>query len=340
MAVLLVASERFELHVTPPGHPERTGRAEVFSGVALTWRERGGIVTEPKPAEVADLARVHSPAYIDRILATAGRAVRLDPDTYTSPESVDVARLAAGAVLAGVDHALQHDQPAVALVRPPGHHAERDTAMGFCLFNNVAAGASYARVRGLSRVAIVDFDVHHGNGTQAMFYEDPSVLYVSLHQYPYYPGTGGPAEIGTGSGTGFTVNAALEAGAADADYDHVMARLVVPILEAFKPELLLLSAGFDAHQSDPLAAMRLTSDGFAAIMGRLWRVANRVCKGRCVAVTEGGYDLAALADGVRIVLDTLSRPDRDLPVVHGDPAKGREAIALVRPILQPYWPTI
>lgn len=338
--MLLISSEQFAQHVPPPGHPERTERAEVFAGVALTWSERGGQVVEPRRARVEDLVRVHTAAYVEQIAKTAGRAVRLDPDTYTSPETFDVAMLAAGATLDGIDHALEFGAPAVCFVRPPGHHAERDTAMGFCFFNNVAVGAAYARAKGLQRVAIVDFDVHHGNGTQEMFYDDPTVLYASVHQYPYYPGTGGPAEIGRGAGAGFTVNAPLEAGATDADYDLIFADLLVPALEAFAPDLLLVSAGFDAHHRDPLAAMRLTTDGFEAMIGRLWGLASGVCGGRCVAVTEGGYDLHALSDGLRVLLDGLSQAPREMTPMQGDHARAREAIGLVRPILQPYWPTL
>src|SRR5207302_244082 len=159
-----------------------------------------------------------------------------------------------------------HREPAFALVRPPGHHAERNRAMGFCLYNNIAVAAAHAIARGLDRVAVVDIDVHHGNGTQWMFYDDPHVLYVSSHQYPFYPGTGAADEVGTGAGEGFTVNVPLEAGATDADYEVVYHEAVVPVLEEFSPQLVLVSAGFDAHERDPLGAMRLTTAGYAAVV--------------------------------------------------------------------------
>ena len=188
----------------------------------------------------------------------------LDPDTYTSPESRDVALLAAGAAIGGVEAIVQSRATRVmALVRPPGHHAERDRAMGFCLYNNVAAAAAHALTLGMERVVIMDYDVHHGNGTQWIFYEDPRVLYVSTHQYPFYPGTGAAEDVGRGKGAGFTLNVPLEAGSTDGDYDEVFKALVIPVIDQFRPELLLISAGYDAHERDPLARMRLSTAGYA-----------------------------------------------------------------------------
>ncbi|MCC6988335.1 MAG: histone deacetylase, partial [Acidobacteria bacterium] len=262
--MILLSSDVFSHHLTPPGHPERPERAEALRRVARSWAEAGHTLIEPAPVDDAVLALVHDAAYVAAIRETAGHAVRLDPDTSTSPESYEVARTAAGAVVDGVRHVLAApDEAAVALVRPPGHHAERATAMGFCLFNSVAVAAAWARAQGVGKVAIVDFDVHHGNGTQAMFYDDPSVLFVSSHQYPYYPGTGGAAEIGTGAGAGFTVNLPLEAGAGDAALDEAFRAVAVPILDQFAPDLVLVSAGFDAHAADPLGGFRMTPGGFA-----------------------------------------------------------------------------
>ncbi len=338
--LLLISSERFADHVTPPGHPERVARADVFSGVASRWHARGGLVAEPRPASGADLGRVHDERYLEQITRTAGHATRLDPDTYTSPESCDVAALAAGAVLVAVDHAIAHGGPAFALVRPPGHHAEREAAMGFCLLNNVAVGAAYARSVGMARVAVVDFDVHHGNGTQWMFYEDPTVLYASVHQYPYYPGTGGPDEVGRGPGLGFTANVGLRAGATDADYDAVFAEMIVPLLDAFAPDLLMVSAGFDADQRDPLASMNVTTAGFAAVVCRLWAFACDKCQGRLVAVSEGGYDLTALREGIEAVVEVLSHAPVPTPRQGGDPFRARQALTQARLLLRPYWPTL
>jgi len=260
--------------------------------VASAWRDRGGRVIEPRPATRAELLRVHDAAHVDAMAAASGRAVMLDADTFTSPESYEIALLAAGAAVQAAEHALDTRETAFALVRPPGHHAERDKAMGFCLFNNVAVAAAAAIARGLSRVAIVDIDVHHGNGTQRTFYSDPKVLYVSTHQFPFYPGTGAADETGTGAGKGFTFNVPLAAGAADAQYAAAY-RTIAGVLETYAPELLLVSAGFDAHEDDPLASMRLTTAGYGAVVKCLADTAARVgCP--MALVTEGGYDLDAL----------------------------------------------
>src|SRR5262245_16147651 len=275
-------SDRFADHLNPPGHPERVERAEVMEVVAAEFRQRGGVVVEPHAATEDQIARIHDREYIGLIRETAGRAVALDPDTFTSPESYDVAILAAGAAVSAVDHVLESARGAKALVmsRPPGHHAERNRAMGFCLFNNVAIGAAHARARGLSRVAIVDYDVHHGNGTQWSFYNDPSVLLISSHQYPYYPGTGAADEIGVGPGTGFTVNLPLAAGATDADYEYVYDQIAWPVLKAFKPQLILVSAGFDAYKDDPLAGMRVEAECFGRLTARVAAIADECCDGR------------------------------------------------------------
>ncbi|MBI2828659.1 MAG: histone deacetylase [Acidobacteria bacterium] len=340
MALAIFTSDRFADHLTPPGHPERVERAEVMQVVASEFRRRGGSVVEPRPAVDEELARIHDREYLGLIRETAGRATALDPDTFTSPDTYDTALLAAGAVLAGVDHVLDAGEGtrALAMVRPPGHHAERNRAMGFCLFNNVAVGAAHARARGLSRVAVVDYDVHHGNGTQGAFYDDPAVLFISSHQYPFYPGTGAADEIGLGRGVGFTVNFALEAGATDADYERVYAA-VAAMLRQFRPELILLSAGFDAHMDDPLGGMRVTTPQFGRLTALVGAVADECSSGRVVAVTEGGYDLKALASSLRGVIDVLdgSTTLDDLPVPGGDARRARASLDAVRPHLNRFW---
>jgi acetoin utilization deacetylase AcuC-like enzyme len=338
--VLLMASERFAEHTTPPGHPERPERAEIFDVVAARWRGRGAVTVEPRLATRDELLRVHTPRYLEALAATAGRAVSLDPDTYTSPESYEIARLAAGAACQGVEHAMREGGPAAALVRPPGHHAEADRAMGFCLFNNVAVAAAHARALGAERVAVVDIDVHHGNGTQWMFYADPSVFYVSLHQYPYYPGTGAADDVGKDEGRGFTLNVPLAAGATDADYDLVFRSAIVPVLENFEADLLLVSAGYDAHHRDPLGAMRVSTEGYAAMMAHLWGLACATSARRLVLVTEGGYDLPALADGLEVSLEVLSAAPAPPPPARGEPSRGRTALAEVRAAQAVYWPAL
>ena len=344
MSLAVFSSPRFSDHLTPPGHPERVERNEVMQVIAAEFRARGGAVLEPKAATYEQLARIHDADYIGLIQETAGRAAALDPDTFTSPETYDVARLAAGAAITAVDHVLAGSPGtrALAMVRPPGHHAERDRAMGFCFFNNVAVAAAHARASGLSRVAIVDYDVHHGNATQWSFYGDPAVLFISSHQFPFYPGTGAAADIGTGAGTGFTVNLPLAAGATDADYEHVYASIAWPILDAFKPELILVSAGFDAYKDDAIAGMRLEAACFGRLTARIAASANQHCSGRVVAVTEGGYHLKGLADSLRATIAALADPEPvPVPVVSHqktDAPRGDATISAVKPHLSRYWP--
>jgi acetoin utilization deacetylase AcuC-like enzyme len=340
MALILIHSDRFAEHQTPPGHPERPERAEVMDVLASRWRERGCEIVAPPGATREQLARVHDAAHIDRIARTAGRAVALDADTYTSPESYEIALLAAGAAVCAVERAMSGPGIAVlALVRPPGHHAERDRAMGFCLFNNVAVAAAHGRARGLGRVAIVDYDVHHGNGTQHIFEADPSVLYISTHQFPYYPGTGAADEIGVAAGRGFTVNLPIEAGAVDEDYRVAFAGLVLPVLRQFTPDLLVVSAGFDAHERDPLGGMRLTTAAFAAMTGELRAVAEECCEGRMVVITEGGYDLHALGASLDAVAGSLAPAPAPVqwPAVGIPSDRGRASVAAATRALSPFW---
>jgi acetoin utilization deacetylase AcuC-like enzyme len=305
MPLTLVTSKRFADHVTPVGHPERPERAEVLQAVAASFKEAGGEVIEPRAATDDDLLRVHTEEHVEMISSTRGKASMIDEDTFTSPDSDEIARLAAGAVLTAVDRVLDGPKGsrALVLVRPPGHHAEADRAMGFCLYSNVAVGAAYARSRGCARVAIVDYDVHHGNGTQWIFYEDPTVLFVSSHQYPFYPGTGAASERGRGEGLGFTLNLPLDVGTKDDEIERKYADQVVPKLREFKPNLLMVSAGFDAHEMDPLGQLRMTTEGFGRLTKTLVSLADELCDGKIVLVTEGGYDLQALGDSLNAVID-------------------------------------
>lgn len=290
----LFASDRFAEHTPPPGHPERPERADVFAAVAAEFRQAGGLVSEPRLATTDELARVHTATYLADIAARAGHATMIDEDTFTSPESHEIACLAAGAAIDAARHAVATGEPAMALVRPPGHHAEPGRAMGFCLYNNIAVAAAALRADGLTRVAIVDIDVHHGNGTQAAFYADPSVLFISSHQFPYWPGTGAASEQGSGAGTGFNVNVPLAAGTGDVAYELTYATQVVPVLEDFRPEAILVSAGFDAHKADPLGGMHMSTAGYRRVMELLDDAAVDLCGRRIALVTEGGYELTAL----------------------------------------------
>jgi acetoin utilization deacetylase AcuC-like enzyme len=340
MAVTLIFSTKFLDHRTPPGHPERVERGEMMQDLVASWKQRGRLVEEPRPAARAELRRVHSDDHLAAIDRTAGRTTSLDPDTYTSPESRDVALLAAGAAIGGVDALVQSRATRVlALVRPPGHHAERDRAMGFCLYNNVAAAAAHALSLGMERVAVMDYDVHHGNGTQWIFYDDPRVLYLSTHQYPYYPGTGAADEIGLGKGAGFTVNVPLEAGSTDGDYVEVFNSLIIPVIDQYRPELILISAGFDAHEEDPLAGMRLSAGGYGLLTKALCDAADRHCRGRVVGVTEGGYNLAALKACLESCLAALDGAEVSRPAepALAATARSRTALAAVRAAHAKYW---
>lgn len=303
--MILFSSPRFAEHVTPPGHPERIERAEVCDEVADAFRRSGGVVREGRLATREELARVHRDEYLALVASTVGHPAMLDPDTFTSPHSHDVARLAAGCAVEAARLAMA-GAPTFALVRPPGHHAEPDRAMGFCLYNNIAIAAAALRADGVGRVAIVDIDVHHGNGTQAAFYRDPTVFYASTHQHPYYPGTGAASETGAGEGTGYTLNVPLAAGATDAVYRRAYEERIIPAVLNFAPDIILVSAGFDAHERDPLAGMRMTTDGYAAIVRLIREAATSVSGGRTAFVLEGGYHLGALRDCLHAAISVLS----------------------------------
>ncbi len=301
----LVDDPLFAQHIAPSGHPERAERLHA-ARVAVARAELNVARAELRARQATndELARVHSERYLVELDQSAGRSGYFDADTYYTPSSVDAARTASGAALVLTDALLDGDADiGVALLRPPGHHARPDGAMGFCLLNNAAVAAAHARSRGVKRIAIVDFDVHHGNGTQEMFYDDPSVLYVSLHQFPFYPGSGAAEETGHADGRGYTVNVPLSAGAGDAVYGAAIERIVAPVLEGYRPELLLFSAGFDAHQRDPLAQMEMTEAGFKQLVRRtLGALDAAVPVG---LLLEGGYDLTGLGGSLAAALEGL-----------------------------------
>jgi acetoin utilization deacetylase AcuC-like enzyme len=313
-----ILDEVFIQHRAPSGHPERPARAEAVRDAlqAAGIAQRGQRIAT-RPATDDELARVHAPAYLDDLaLVVPGNQGWLDADTYFSPRTWDAALAAAGStVQLTLDVLHGRYSHGISVVRPPGHHATRDRAMGFCLLNNVAAAAAAARAEGAARVAILDWDVHHGNGTQDIFWDDPNVLYLSVHQFPFYPGTGAATELGGTSAIGATVNVGLPAGCGDAEYAAVFDHVFLPKLAMFRPDILLISAGFDAFQHDPLASMRVTLPGFAAMAHRLRAFADRWSAGRVVAVLEGGYDLDGLGGGMTAVLSAFVEPPQPLPAI-------------------------
>jgi acetoin utilization deacetylase AcuC-like enzyme len=333
----LVLDARMCLHDPGRGHPERSDRLRV-----LVDHLTGAPGLTPVGARLAtedEIARVHAPALVEAVAATAGRPrVVFDPDTSASAGTYEAARLSVGGVLDLCDAVLagQVDN-GFACVRPPGHHAERDRAMGFCFFNNVAVAAAHLRARGIGRVAIVDWDLHHGNGTQHLFESDPHVLYVSTHQYPYYPGTGSAAEVGRGAGAGRTLNLPFPAGFGDAEFARAFDEVVLPVCRAFAPEFVLVSAGFDCDARDPLGGLQVTPAGIATMARACRRLAEETAGGRLVALLEGGYDLDAIVDGVDTVLGVLRGATRMPPLRTGDAHRADRVLAAVRAAQSPYW---
>jgi acetoin utilization deacetylase AcuC-like enzyme len=326
-------------HDPGPGHPERPARLEAVLGALRARAVPGTEWRAPRPATREQVARVHDPVNVDADDALRGQYAVLDGDTFTSPGTVEAAWLAAGAAIEAVEAVVRGEaRRALALVRPPGHHAERDHAMGFCFFNNIAVAAAHARqVLGCERVLIVDWDVHHGNGTQHTFEDRRDVLVFNTHQAPLYPGTGGAPETGRGEGDGFTVNVPLPRGSSDADYAAVYDQLLLPIAEAYRPDLVLVSAGFDAHRDDPLADMAVTEEGFAHLCGVVGGIADGCAEGRLVLLLEGGYDLAGLSRSVRRCIEVLA--GADTPDVRGTPGSAASAaLHRARVIQSRHWP--
>jgi acetoin utilization deacetylase AcuC-like enzyme len=282
-----------------PGHPESPERVvAVLSRLAGFGPKLTHVEAVSGPAVDEAIRRIHSDAHLARLDRAAAGSGTLDADTYTTRDSVLAARGATAAGLAALESVLDgRARSAMAVVRPPGHHAEPERTMGFCLINHVAVLARAAQVAGCERVAILDWDVHHGNGTQAAFLTDPTVFFASLHQWPLYPGTGWFTETGVGAGVGATLNVPLPAGTGDAGYAAAFERLVAPAVAQFGPDILLVSAGFDAHWRDPLASQLMTTDGFGSLAASVIEMAGALCGGRVVATLEGGYDLDALAEG-------------------------------------------
>lgn len=302
--------ETFLRHDPGPGHPESPERLAVIYDALDRPENCAGLIFPAVEAASREILTLnHTPSHIARVAHTAGKTYSiLDPDTIASPLSYEAACLAAGAAVQGVRMVLSGDAAnGFALVRPPGHHAEADRTSGFCLFNNIAVGARYALSElGAERVLIVDWDLHHGNGTQHSFYDTDKVLYFSTHQYPYFPGTGGLHEVGSGSGEGYTLNVPLPGGQDDRAFARIFRELLLPVARQYNPDLILVSVGFDIFQGDPLGTMSVTSKGFAYLARQLLEMAEEICGGRLFLLLEGGYNLGGLRDGVLAVLAELS----------------------------------
>jgi acetoin utilization deacetylase AcuC-like enzyme len=328
-------------HITSDFHPEHPDRLRAVYSL-LEDQEIGGKTErlQPREATAEEIQWIHTPSYYQTIESTRDCGHRqLDPDTHVSSQSYLAAKVAAGGLCVLIDAVCSGEmQNGFALVRPPGHHAEAGRGMGFCIYNNVAIAARYAQNRGLAKnVLIVDWDLHHGNGTQHAFENDPTVLYFSSHQFPYYPGTGRPDEVGQGAGEGYTVNVPLPGGQGDEDFLRIYQDVLEPIANQFQPDLVLVSAGFDIYRRDPLGGMGVSEEGFAEITRILMRIADASCQGKIVLTLEGGYHLDGLAQSVKRVIQALqgeASPSSSRP--QPSDTTGR-IVEHVRATQQAYW---
>jgi acetoin utilization deacetylase AcuC-like enzyme len=341
MTIGIVKDDIYLEHITDSYHPENPERLKNIYSMLDAIDDSDIVYVSPRMATHEEIALNHDMHYIESIAATKGREKRLDPDTVVSPKSYEASCMAVGGVLELADKIVAGEIKAgFALVRPPGHHAERNRAMGFCIFNNIAVCARYLEKKyNFSRILIVDFDLHHGNGTQHSFYHDSKILYFSTHEYPYYPGTGGHEEIGDDEGKGYTVNVPLSYGMGDADYFYIFKEVLEPIADLYKPEIVLISAGFDTHVDDPLGDMRVTEEGFAGMTGILLDIAKKHCNSKALFVLEGGYDLKGLTRAVKSVILEM----KGTSVSAGDkmvkPSSGViQVVDKVKKTLRPYWP--
>ena len=342
----IVKDSRYLQHTAGSSHPESPERLaavyEMLDNPHMSWKY---VDIEPRAASHDEIAYVHTGPYIDFVAGTAGKSyVILDPDTITSAETYEIAKLAAGGLCNAIDAVMTGGvDNAFAFVRPPGHHAGPGNSAGFCVFNNIAIGAAHAMKRhGLKKILIVDWDLHHGNGTQKIFYTDPRVLYFSTHQYPHYPGTGSLHEIGEGQGLGYTVNVPLRPGAVNGTFISAFRRILEPIALQFEPELILVSAGFDIYYQDPLGGMRVTPEGFAAMTRVLLNIADQCCSGKLVAVLEGGYHVAGMTRSVKATLEEMldethfTKEKLDVMEQEAD-EENKPVIKSVIAGIRPYW---
>jgi acetoin utilization deacetylase AcuC-like enzyme len=357
--VAIVRDPIYLKHSNGPMHPEGPERLLVIDRMLSGFPLGAQLSDIPaRDAMLEELAWIHEAGYIRRIERTRESSFTvLDPDTSATSDSYAAAVRAAGGVMEAAEAVLSgRFSSAFAFVRPPGHHAEAGRAMGFCLFNNIAIAAMYGlRRHALKRVLIADWDVHHGNGTMHSFYDTDQVLYFSVHQYPHYPGTGRIEEIGRGAGRGYTVNVPLYGGQGDADYLYIFEQVLVPVARQYAPELILVSAGFDTHRNDPLAGMRMSSPAYGELTSVLLGLAGQCCPGRIAFTLEGGYDHAALSEGVAAVLRVLvegkasgraggegrrNAGPEEAAAQGGPSAETRRVVREVRRELSPYWSTL
>ncbi|HHF42461.1 MAG: histone deacetylase [Candidatus Aminicenantes bacterium] len=340
----LVKDERYLRHQMGAYHVESPERLQaIHEAIEEKFSSTSFALIPPRPAREEEILWIHEKSYYEQLAATQGKErVILDPDTSTCSESFSTALLAAGGLMEAARAIMEGEVTnAFALIRPPGHHAEKSRAMGFCLFNNIALAAEYLlRIHSVDKILIVDWDVHHGNGTQHSFEQRSEVLYFSLHQYPHYPGTGHWEEIGAGPGKGFTINCPLSPGKGDADYLYIFKRVLKPVIEAFQPEFILVSAGFDPHLEDPLSGMQLSSQGFAALTYFLLEQAARMAQGHLLLTLEGGYALEALARSVVAVLEQLSGVAPPPQIKQPPQPQTEKQIDLVIRRLKEFWPLV
>jgi acetoin utilization deacetylase AcuC-like enzyme len=337
----IVKDWRYKGHFMGASHPESPQRIEVVYRLVEKEIAFPFLEIEPRLASEEEIRMIHSPGYVQLLKDTAGKErVWLDPDTCTSSLSYEVARLAAGGLLRAADLIMEGKiKNAFALIRPPGHHAERTQARGFCIFNNIALAAEYLIQKySLKRILIADWDLHHGNGTQNAFYSRNDVLYFSTHQFPYYPGSGDWDEVGLGPGEGYTINVPLRMGKEDRDYLYIYGKLLGPITRLYRPEFILVSAGFDIYRNDPLGGMQVSEEGFGALAELLLDYADEHSQGKALFALEGGYDPQGLQEGVRSVLLRMAAETRT-PVAEPAPSESlKRELPQGLEILKKYWP--
>ena len=337
----IVLDKLYVDHDNGPGHPETFERILAIVDMLQFTKMMDEVVRiEPKDATREDITRVHTEEHFDKIASTKGKPkVFLDADTSTCSVTFDAALRAAGGTISAIDSVLDGEvDRAFPIVRPPGHHAEADRPMGFCFFNNIAVGASYLTdVKGLERVMVIDWDVHHGNGTQNIFYDSNKVLFFSTHQFPFYPGTGSSEEIGTGEGAGYTVNVPMQPGMGDNEFIRIFEELLKPVIDQYKPQFILVSAGFDIFFEDPLGGMKVSPEGFAKLTRLLTDEADKICDGNIIFLLEGGYNLDGLWISTKEMLEEMLDKKQTSYDIGNSETKVDELIEKTKKVYSDYW---